>query len=51
VCARSAAARTPEHVDHDHATGMVRGILCFNGNGGPGQFRDNPEFLATASST
>jgi len=45
ICGREA----PEHVDHEHRTGEVRDILCFNCNGGLGQFRDSTDFLRHAA--
>lgn len=38
----------PTHIDHDHRTKKVRGILCMNCNTALGHFRDDPELLATA---
>jgi hypothetical protein len=45
ICRRQPAV----HVDHDHVTGAVRRLLCFNCNGGLGQFHDDPDLIRRAA--
>jgi hypothetical protein len=37
------------HVDHDHRTNEVRGLLCAQCNQAIGLLRDNPEFAFSAA--
>lgn len=53
-CNRCAICKTPAeenkylHVDHDHITGEIRGLLCKQCNHGLGNFRDNKKYLRYA---
>ena len=36
------------HIDHNHETGKIRGVLCGSCNKGLGLFKDNPVILSSA---
>lgn len=50
LCGTTVVGRNQKNfcVDHNHETGEIRGLLCFNCNIGLGMFKDSPKLLQRA---
>jgi len=49
ICGDEPADGKALHIDHDHESGAVRGLLCGHCNRAIGLFRDNPDVIEMAA--
>ncbi len=49
ICLEPCKSKARLGIDHDHRTGVVRGLLCDACNRGLGYFHDNPKKLRAAA--
>jgi hypothetical protein len=48
ICGDPPNVRISLHVDHDHGTGEIRGLLCVRCNNGIGLLRESPDVMGRA---
>jgi recombination endonuclease VII len=49
ICGESFPSARKVHLDHDHRTQIIRGLLCGSCNVGLGSFRDSARLLRAAA--
>ena len=49
ICGNTPDRLASMHLDHDHAGGHLRGLLCLDCNQALGKFRDDPALLRAAA--